>query len=288
MLTKRRIQSLLAGATAFLAVAAVAMPSASASGDTTPPVIKTNTNAGFVVGSTISATNYTDDDWSNDYASVQEYINYTVTDNSGRICDFKVNTITEEGWENLVAEPVQSYQPTPYTAQFVGWNDTYWGQIGDTEDSQAGWTLSANDCGNATTVMVPNKPAVIEENNYSNAVGEDGSISYAGTWSNVSCACASGGSMRRTSAKGASFTFTDYWHRDDHAGLVMAQGPSRGSADVYVDGKKVATVNTYSATNQNRVIVFDRWMSEGTHTIKVVNLATSGHPRIDLDAALNN
>jgi hypothetical protein len=30
--------------------------------------------------------------------------------------------------------------------------------------------------------------------------------------------------------------------------------------------------------------VFDRRMRSGTHTVQVLNLATPGHPRIDVDA----
>ena len=68
----------------------------------------------------------------------------------------------------------------------------------------------------------------------------------------------------------------------------MAKGPGRGQADVFVDGVKTATINTYAQANSNRVIVYDKWMLAGVHTVKVVNKATAGHPRIDLDAVLAN
>ena len=46
-----------------------------------------------------------------------------------------------------------------------------------------------------------------------------------------------------------------------------------------------ATVNLYSASYLARQIVYAaNWTWNGTHTLKVVNLATSGHPRIDVDA----
>lgn len=67
----------------------------------------------------------------------------------------------------------------------------------------------------------------------------------------------------------------------------MEKAPNRGSADVYVDGVKKATVNTYSSTTAHRVIVWQTVLAAGAHVVKVVNRATAGHPRIDLDAVLN-
>jgi hypothetical protein len=53
---------------------------------------------------------------------------------------------------------------------------------------------------------------------------------------------------------------------------------------VYVDGKLISTVNLYAATTTVRRVVFARtWTAVGTHTIKVVSLATGGR-RVDVDA----
>jgi hypothetical protein len=68
----------------------------------------------------------------------------------------------------------------------------------------------------------------------------------------------------------------------------MPKSANRGSASVVVDGKAVATVNTHSVTTVNRVVVWQKWMPAGIHSIKVVNLATPGHPRVDIDAFLHN
>jgi len=54
---------------------------------------------------------------------------------------------------------------------------------------------------------------------------------------------------------------------------------------VYVDGVLKATVNLYASTYQAQRIVFAaNWTSNGTHTIRIVNKATAGHARIDVDA----
>jgi len=48
------------------------------------------------------------------------------------------------------------------------------------------------------------------------------------------------------------------------------------------------TVDTYSKTPINRTIVYQVALpGTATHTGKIVNLATAGHPRIDLDATIN-
>ena len=59
---------------------ALASSPASAAGDVTPPAITANTNAGFVVGSVISAANFCATHSWDQLTSVQEYINYTVRD----------------------------------------------------------------------------------------------------------------------------------------------------------------------------------------------------------------
>jgi hypothetical protein len=44
-------------------------------------------------------------------------------------------------------------------------------------------------------------------------------------------------------------------------------------------------VSLYASAYHPRQIVFAySWATNGTHSIKLVNRATSGHPRIDLDA----
>ena len=68
-------------------------------------------------------------------------------------------------------------------------------------------------------------------------------------------------------------------------GWIATLGPSRGSARVYVDGKLVTTVNLNSATAfYGRTVFTKTWTAIGTHTIKIVNLASAGHPAVDVDA----
>jgi GH25 family lysozyme M1 (1,4-beta-N-acetylmuramidase) len=109
-----------------------------------------------------------------------------------------------------------------------------------------------------------------------------GSVTYGGTWHTWSVSSASGGSDKYATAKGAwaKLTFTG-----SSVAWVAATGPTRGSADVYVDGVYKGAVSLYASAYHPRQIVFAySWATNGTHSIKLVNRATSGHPRIDLDA----
>jgi hypothetical protein len=119
----------------------------------------------------------------------------------------------------------------------------------------------------------------------------DSAITYSAHWSISHCTCFSGGTTHWTSAKNASVTFRTAKPLDASGidlALIMAKAPDRGSAAVYVDGVKKATINTYSKTKINRVIAYQILLpGTATHTVKIVNLATSGHPRIDLDATIN-
>jgi GH25 family lysozyme M1 (1,4-beta-N-acetylmuramidase) len=110
------------------------------------------------------------------------------------------------------------------------------------------------------------------------------SVTYGGTWHTASASQSSlsGGSDKYTSTKGAwaKLTFTG-----SSVAWVTPTGPGRGSADIYIDGVYKGSVSTNAASYHARQIVFAySWATNGTHTIKIVCRATSGHPRIDVDA----
>ena len=107
-------------------------------------------------------------------------------------------------------------------------------------------------------------------------------VHYSSGWTTSTPSLASGGTLHHTGTAGAwaSFSFTG-------AGIawVSYKGPTRGSARVYIDGAYLQTVSLYSASYVSKVVVFAKaWTSNGVHTIRIVNLATAGRPRIDLDA----
>jgi hypothetical protein len=120
-------------------------------------------------------------------------------------------------------------------------------------------------------------------------------VTYSGDWATSNCACWSDGTTRRTTEQGASVTYQVPSPLYSHSGrqidnshyilaLVMAQGPDRGVAAVFVDDVKVGRVNTNAPTKANGTVVWRRTLTPGSHTVTVVNRATEGSPRIDIDA----
>lgn len=99
-------------------------------------------------------------------------------------------------------------------------------------------------------------------------------ISYRLGWSSARYASYSGRTVRYATRTGASATM-----RFTGTGIawVGPVGPTRGTARVYIDGKAVAVVSLKRAAFRARAIVFQRTLTAGTHTIRIV-VASSGRP----------
>ena len=107
-------------------------------------------------------------------------------------------------------------------------------------------------------------------------------VKYAGTWTSVTGAGYSGGSLKWSKAARATATFT---FTGTQVALVTSKAALRGKVVISVDGKSAVTVDLRGATN-NRVIAW-RWTgSYGKHVVVVKVLGTAGRPRVDLDAFL--
>ncbi len=110
---------------------------------------------------------------------------------------------------------------------------------------------------------------------------QESAASYSGNWTSTSFAGAWGGSAKYSTAKGASATFTCYC---EAVTWVTDEDTTHGSAKVYIDGTLSATVSTHYSSKRDRVVVYKHgWSADGTHTIRIVNVATSGHPRVTVD-----
>jgi stage II sporulation protein D len=140
------------------------------------------------------------------------------------------------------------------------------------------YQVRATDAVGNTSAFVPGptfKPSVTDQTSSAVKV-------VSGSWSTQSNSSAYGGSLIYTTTSGssASFTFTG-----QSVAWVAYRGPDRGSASVYLDGVFYRTISEYASTYSARQILYAaHWGANGTHTIKIVNLATSGHPRVDVDA----
>lgn len=111
----------------------------------------------------------------------------------------------------------------------------------------------------------------------------DSTGGFSGSWSAVTNPNNEGGGSCASTTAGDSFTFSsgiaNAW--------VTTTGPNEGSARIFIDGVYFQTVSTYSPTTHYRRTVWQhRFGSLSGHTITIVNVATHGHPRIDVDADL--
>jgi subtilisin family serine protease len=108
------------------------------------------------------------------------------------------------------------------------------------------------------------------------------SVRYAGNWDNHQSDSAIGGSTRRTRVKGAFATLTFTGSRVAWVGPRSRKG---GKVKVYVDGTYVTTVSQKASALHSRQVLYSRsFAASGTHTLKLVNLASDGHPRAEIDA----
>lgn len=109
-------------------------------------------------------------------------------------------------------------------------------------------------------------------------------IHYAGGWTRSGAPLAYGNTVHTTTHKGASATLK---FTGRQVAYVATRRSNRGTAHVYIDGKRVANVNLHNATQMHRRIVFAHsWPSDGLHTIRVVCAGTAGHATVDVDAFL--
>ncbi|WP_375477348.1 protease pro-enzyme activation domain-containing protein [uncultured Jatrophihabitans sp.] len=111
----------------------------------------------------------------------------------------------------------------------------------------------------------------------------DSSLIYSGGWGSQSLSGASGGSVKYTKVAGKTVKFTFTGTR---FAWISSYGTDRGSATVSVDGGTAQTVNTNRSVTTRADAVFAGSYASGTHTVTITNLATSGKPRIDMDAVV--
>jgi hypothetical protein len=134
------------------------------------------------------------------------------------------------------------------------------------------FALEATDAaGNTGTASVVVTPAIVQES----------SATRYGTWARKSSSSYLGGYSLSTSTRNASLTWT---FTGRSVAWVVSRASGSGQAAVYLDGVKVATVDLRSSTTMYRNAIWARtWSTSAKHTLKVVNLATSGRPVVTTD-----
>jgi hypothetical protein len=133
------------------------------------------------------------------------------------------------------------------------------------------------DLGGGSSAWVANSPFKV-------VAFQQTAMSYTGTWSNATNAKLWGGTGKFTKAAKASASLT---FNGRTFAIIGNMGTGNGSASLYVDGALNTTLNEHAPTTTYRNIVGKwGWTATGSHTIKIVNSATSGHPRFDIDGVV--
>jgi hypothetical protein len=141
--------------------------------------------------------------------------------------------------------------------------------------AQVHYTLTATGCNGLASAATSGPTRTYQ-------VHQQDAATHNGIWSIVAGSGFSGGTALRTSAKGASVTFTT---SAGSVALVAERGPNDGSAQVYIDGASAGTVGTYASTVAERHLLWTtKFATSGTHTVTFTNNASYGHPNLTIDA----
>lgn len=110
-------------------------------------------------------------------------------------------------------------------------------------------------------------------------------LNYRGNWFDVSGGTPWGGTQEESTTKGDSMTFNCGYCRSVE--WITTTGPHQGSANVYINGTLIATIDTHASSTHYRQAVFgyDLPSLYTFSQIKIVNEGgTVGHSNVDVDA----
>ncbi len=107
-------------------------------------------------------------------------------------------------------------------------------------------------------------------------------LRYSGSWRRADHPAYIGDRVRSSDQKGASVSLSFSGTGVSWIGPV---GPTRGTASVYLDGRRIKTVNTYGRRFMPaRVLLRFTWDTVQTHRLKIIVAGTTGHPTVAVDA----
>lgn len=109
---------------------------------------------------------------------------------------------------------------------------------------------------------------------------EEDRVTFSAGWATGACGCWSLGAARKSTGAGQTATYTFTFNG---IALLSDRGPGRGTADIYVDGRFVRSLDASAPTTTNRLIIWQtHFARKARHTVQV--RVTSG--RFDVDAFL--
>jgi hypothetical protein len=107
-------------------------------------------------------------------------------------------------------------------------------------------------------------------------------VTWLGPWLTSHRAWHTAGGAHWTTTAGSSATLL---FTGRAIAWIASRGPDRGRVEVWLDGRRVATIDAYARTTTMRALVFSRrWASSGPHILRLVVVGTPGRSRADVDA----
>lgn len=138
-------------------------------------------------------------------------------------------------------------------------------------DAPPNLVVTVTDCaGNSDTASV----------NLAVRSDEEDRATFSAGWVAGTCDCWSLRSARKSTGAGQTATYTSTFNG---IALLSDRGPGRGTADIYLDGKFVRSLDAAAPVTTNRLIIWQtHFATKARHTLQV--RVTSG--RFDVDAFL--
>jgi len=159
---------------------------------------------------------------------------------------------------------------------------------GGQEFDQYYWVVSKDNRGNTASSGLVSPFVTAWQETGATYLGDPGlAVTRTGTWSTASCTCFNNGKTLYSTAAGASLSYkVTTTEPGQTVAIVVEKNSNRGTANISVDGGTATAVNTQASTPTHRVVVWQKTLSVGTHTVKVANAGTAGHSRVDVDGVL--
>ncbi|CAN5588723.1 hypothetical protein BH23CHL7_BH23CHL7_23070 [soil metagenome] len=114
-------------------------------------------------------------------------------------------------------------------------------------------------------------------------MANDGVPTLTGNWTHTTIKNAYSEKISYSTQKGAKVRLN---FNGRSVSWIASKGPTRGKAYVYIDGRRVATVDLYAARVKHRQVVYRKAFGAyaGPHRIEIEVVGTAGRPRVDVDA----
>ena len=185
------------------------------------------------------------------------------------------------GYVVQYAQRVKNSYGNVVTSAFVNWKTfagtTHSATFSGTGGSTYLFRVKAVYAGGAATTFSPAVTSVIpyDERNAINV--------FSSGWSSLSATNRFAGTLRSTTLVGKTMSVKATLA---HSFVVIGDKcPKCGKMKVYIDGALVKTIDTYRSSTAPRQVLFTKTFN-GTypHSLKIVNLATAGRPKLTIDA----